>query len=199
MSPTVPLPYRPPWMTEELQDLQRLARRFSEQELVAHVERFHEQHQVDRTVWTRAGAAGLLGLSVPEEYGGSGDTFAHEAVVAIEQARAGDDSWGFVVHAIIVMHYLLAYGTEEQKQRWLPRMASGEFVGAVAMTEPGAGSDLKGVRTRAVRDGDHYVINGSKTFITNAGHADVIVVARTHERARLRGRAQGDLAHRRRD
>lgn len=183
MSPTAPLAYRSPWMNEELDDLRTLARRFCEDELAAHIDRFHEQHAVDREVWTKAGELGLLGLSIPEEYGGGGGTFAHEAVVALEQARAGDDSWGFVVHSIIVMHYVLAYGTEEQKKRWLPKMCTGEMVGAVAMTEPGAGSDLKRVRTRAVRDGDDFVVNGSKTFITNAGHADlIVVVARTGER-----------------
>ena len=183
MPPARPLPYRSSWMDDELQDLQALARRFCQDELAAHIERFHEQYCVDREVWTKAGDLGLLGLSIPTEYGGAGGTFAHEAVVAIEQARAGDDSWGFVVHSIIVMHYLLAYGTEEQKKKWLPKMVSGEMVGAVAMTEPGAGSDLKRVATRATRDGDHFVINGSKTFITNAGWADLIViVARTEPR-----------------
>ena len=180
MSPTAPLPYRSPWMNEELDDLRALARRFCEDELAAHIDRFHEQHAVDREVWTKAGELGLLGLSVPEEYGGGGGTFAHEAVVALEQARAGDDSWGFVVHAIIVMHYVLAYGTEEQKQRWLPKLCSGEYVGAVAMTEPGAGSDLKRVSTRAVRDGDDWLISGSKAWITSGGHADLyMVMART--------------------
>lgn len=183
MSPTKPLPYRSPWMDEELEDLAALARKFCTEELAANILRFHEQHEVDREVWTKAGELGLLGLSIPEEYGGGGGTFAHEAVVAIEQARAGDDSWGFVVHSTIVMHYILAYGTEEQKQKWLPKMVAGEMVGAVAMTEPGAGSDLKGIRTTAKREGDEFVINGSKTFITNAGHADlIVVVARTSPR-----------------
>ena len=182
MGPAAPLPYRSPWMDDELEDLQRLAATFS-REIFANIDRYSEQHQVDRDVWTKAGELGLLGLSVPEDYGGSGATFAHEAVVAIEQAKAGDDSWGFVVHAIIVTHYIVAYGTEEQKRKWLPKLCSGEWVGAIGMTEPGAGSDLKRVSTRAVRDGDEFIINGSKTFITNAGHADLIVlVARTCER-----------------
>ncbi|MGH8827894.1 MAG: acyl-CoA dehydrogenase family protein, partial [Jiangellaceae bacterium] len=139
-----------------------------------------DQRAVDREFWNRAGSAGLLCISVPEVYGGGGGTFAHEAVVLEEQAFADDDAFGNSVHSGIVAHYLLAYGSEEQKQRWLPKMASGELVGAIAMTEPGAGSDLQAVATTAKRDGDRYVINGSKTFISNGTHADlVIIVART--------------------
>jgi acyl-CoA dehydrogenase len=167
-------------MTEDLDLLRDLARTFFAKEVVPHQERFAEQKHVDRELWNKAGEVGLLCLSVPEEYGGGGGTFAHEAVLLEEQARAGDSSWGGSVHNGIVAHYLLAYGTEEQKRTWLPKLASGELVGAVAMSEPGAGSDLQGVRTRAVRDGDDYVIDGSKTFITNGGLADlVVVVAKT--------------------
>ncbi|MGW6937237.1 acyl-CoA dehydrogenase family protein [Lentzea sp. NPDC054927] len=168
------------WMDSDLDQLRQLARTFMEKEVTPHQERFAEQKQVDRDLWRKAGDVGLLCLSIPEEYGGGGGTFAHEAVLLEEQARAGDSSWGNSVHSGIVAHYLNSYGSEDQKQRWLPKLASGEYVGAIAMTEPGAGSDLQGIRTKAIRDGDEYVINGSKTFITNGAHADlVIVVAKT--------------------
>lgn len=180
--------YRSPWMDEELDDLAGLARTFIARELVPHQARFAEQHQVDRETWTAAGAAGLLCLSTPEQYGGGGGTFAHEAVLAREQAFAAEDSWGVGVHSTIVAHYLAAYGTEEQRQRWLPRLATGELVGAIAMTEPTTGSDLQSIRTRAVRDGDDLVLDGAKTFITNGTHGDlIIVVARTGEQSGGRG------------
>ena len=172
--------HRSPWMTEDLEDLRALARTFVEKEVVPHQARWAEQHMVDRDLWRAAGRAGLLCVSVPEEHGGGGGTFAHEAVIALEQARAADDAWGNAVHSVIVAHYLAAFGTEEQKRRWLPGMASGELVGAIAMTEPGTGSDLQAVRTRAVRDGDEYVVDGAKTFISNGTHCDlVVIVART--------------------
>jgi acyl-CoA dehydrogenase len=122
--------------------------------------------------WTKAGQAGLLLPDVPDQYGGGGGSFAHEAVVIEELARAGAHI-GFGVHSIVA-HYILTYGTEAQKQRWLPRMASAEMIGAIAMTEPDAGSDLHGIRTTARKDGEHYVINGSKTFITNAQNANLV-------------------------
>ncbi|GAB3489728.1 acyl-CoA dehydrogenase family protein [Flexivirga lutea] len=172
--------YRSPWLDEELTDLRQLARTFLAREVVPHQERWAEQHMVDRDLWRAAGAAGLLCTSIPQEYGGGGGTFAHEAVIAIEQALAADDAWGNQVHSTIVAHYLDAFGTPEQKQRWLPRMATGDLVGGIAMTEPGTGSDLQAVRTRAVRDGDDYLINGAKTFISNGTHGDLlVVVART--------------------
>jgi acyl-CoA dehydrogenase len=168
---------RSPWMTEELDDVRDLARTFCRNELTPHQQRWAEQKRVDREVWTTAGEVGLLALSVPEEYGGGGGTFAHEAVLYEEQARSGDSAWGVTVHNGIVAHYLLAYASEEKKREWLPKLASGEYVGAIAMTEPGTGSDLQSITTRAVRDGDHYVINGAKTFITNGALADLVVVA----------------------
>ncbi|CAM2972675.1 acyl-CoA dehydrogenase family protein [Skermania piniformis] len=164
------------WLTDELDALRDLVRGFFAKEIAPHSERFIEQHHVDRDLWTKAGDLGLLCMSVPEQYGGGGGTFAHEAVLLEEQARAGDSSWGVSLHNGIVAHYLLAYGTEEQKQAWLPKMASGEVVGAIAMTEPGTGSDLQNVQTKAIREGDEYVINGAKTFITNGGQADLIIV-----------------------
>lgn len=176
--------HRSPWMTEELEDLRKLTRTFLAKELVPHQERFAEQHMVDRDFWRKAGDAGLLCISIPQEYGGGGGTFEHESVIAIEQALVGDDGWANGVHSTIVAHYINAFGSEKQKQRWLPGMASGELVGAIAMTEPTTGSDLQRVRTRAVRDGDGYVINGSKTFISNGTHCDVvIIVARTGDEA----------------
>jgi acyl-CoA dehydrogenase len=129
-----------------------------------------------REVWTKTGAAGLLCASMPEEYGGAGGTFAHEAVINRELSLAGFDTSGAPLHSGIVAPYILHYGTEEQKRRWLPKLASGEMVGAIAMSEPGTGSDLQGVRTTAKRSGNGYVLNGSKTFITNGQHADLIVV-----------------------
>ncbi|MFD6071417.1 acyl-CoA dehydrogenase [Amycolatopsis sp. WAC 04182] len=165
------------WSTTELEDLRDLARTFCQKELVPNQERWAAEKKVDRELWTKAGEVGLLALSIPEEYGGGGGTFAHEAVLYEEQARSGDSAWGVTVHNGIVAHYILEYANEEQKKAWLPKFASGEMVGAVAMTEPGTGSDLQNIKTRAVRDGDHYVINGAKTFITNGFHADLVVVA----------------------
>lgn len=125
---------------------------------------------------------------MPEEYGGGGDDFRHEAVVLHEQGLAFDDAWGYSVHSSICAHYILEYGTEEQKKAWLPKLACGEYVAAIAMTEPGTGSDLQAVRTKAVRNGDEWVINGSKTFITNGTHCDlVIIVARTSDEPGAKG------------
>ncbi|MCP3716695.1 acyl-CoA dehydrogenase family protein [Paraburkholderia sp. CNPSo 3281] len=168
--------YRSPWITDDLVLFQDSIRKFIERELVPHEERWWKQQHVDREVWRKAGEFGMLCASIPEEYGGGGGTFAHEAIIALEQSRAMVSSLGTNVHSGIVAHYILRYGTEEQKRRWLPKMASGERVAAIAMSEPGAGSDLKSIKTRAVRDGDHYVINGSKTFISNGLLADLICV-----------------------
>lgn len=177
-----------PWMDEDLAALRDLARTFAARELAPHQERWREQHHVDRSLWTTAGKAGLLCLSIPEEYGGGGGTYAHEAVLLEEQNRVGDTAWGVAVHSMVAAHYLLAYGTDEQKRTWLPPMATGQVVAAIAMTEPGTGSDLKAVATRAHREGDEYVISGAKTFITNASQADlVIVVAKTDPEAGSRG------------
>jgi acyl-CoA dehydrogenase len=131
---------------------------------------------VPREVWRKAGAAGLLCPAIPEQYGGGGGTRLHSAVLIEEVARAGASGLGFGLHSDIVAPYILAYGTEEQKKTWLPKMAAGEAIGAIAMTEPGAGSDLQSVRTQALREGDELVINGQKTFITNGQNADVVIV-----------------------
>ncbi|MFI9508681.1 acyl-CoA dehydrogenase family protein [Nocardia sp. NPDC052566] len=164
-------------MDTDLDALAELARRFFEKECAPNEDRWGRQHHIDREVWNRAGELGLLCLSIPEEYGGGGGTFAHEAVALTEQVRGLAPSLGNPVHSGIVAHYVLAYGTEEQKRAWLPKMASGEIVGAIAMTEPGTGSDLQGIKTKAVQSGDQYVINGAKTFITNGYLADLVIVA----------------------
>ncbi len=174
--------YRGSWENEETDDLRDLTRSFLEKEAKPNLARWAEEHKIDREFWNKAGELGLLCVSIPEEYGGGGGTFAHEAVVLQEQGYIGDAAWGYAVHSTIVAHYINAIGTEEQKKRWLPGLASGELVGAIAMTEPGTGSDLQAVKTKAVLDGDEYVINGAKTFISNGTHADiVIIVARTND------------------
>ncbi|HYQ67934.1 acyl-CoA dehydrogenase family protein [Actinophytocola sp.] len=172
----MPLTQRSSWLDADLDSFRELAHSFCQKELAPNNERWSAAKQVDRELWRKAGEVGLLCLSIPEEYGGGGGTFAHEAVLLEEQARAGDDAWGNSVHSGIVAHYVNSCGTEEQKRRWLPALASGELVGAIAMTEPGTGSDLQNVKTKAIRDGDHYVLNGAKTFITNGAQAELIVV-----------------------
>jgi len=168
-----------PWMSEELVIFRDAVRKFVAAELVPHDERWAKQGHVDRDVWHKAGAMGILLCDIPEGYGGAGASFAHEAAVYEEVQRANITSFGKAVHSIVA-HYLLTYGSEEQKRAWLPKMATGELIAAIAMTEPGAGSDLQGVTTRAIREGDAYVINGAKTFITNGYMADLVcVVAKT--------------------
>ncbi|HET6829276.1 MAG TPA: acyl-CoA dehydrogenase family protein, partial [Ramlibacter sp.] len=135
------------------------------------------QHHADRSIWNKAGAAGLLCTAVPEAYGGGGGSFLHEAVICEEQMYSMSQAFSNNVHSGIVAHYLLAYASEAQKKRWLPRMATGELVAAIAMSEPGVGTDLQRIRTKAVLDGDHWRIQGAKTFITNGLHANLIVVA----------------------
>jgi acyl-CoA dehydrogenase len=185
--PTLDVP-RPAWMTEDVVVLEQQARRFIDAEFVPHLERWNEAGMYDREVWTKAGAVGLLCASMPEEYGGAGGSFAHEVAINRALSLAGFDAFGAPLHSGIVAPYILHYGTEEQKRRWLPRLATGELVGAIAMTEPGAGSDLQGVRTRAVKRGNGYVLDGAKTFISNGQHANlVIVVAKTDPGAGAKG------------
>ncbi|MEM7019126.1 MAG: acyl-CoA dehydrogenase family protein [Pseudomonadota bacterium] len=173
--------YRSPWMDEELEMLKEGVRKFFTREFVPDHKKWIEQGRVDQKAWAKAGEAGFLCAAIPDTYGGGGGNFAHEAVIAEELFRSGiGDGFANGVHSTIVAPYILQYGTEEQKQKWLPKMASGEMVGAIAMTEPGTGSDLQSVRTTAVKDGDSYVINGQKTFITNGQNAGlIIVVAKT--------------------
>jgi acyl-CoA dehydrogenase len=177
--------YKSPWLTPELEMLQEASRRFFEEQFVPREEEWAHNMLMDRSAWNEAGAMGLLCASIPEEYGGGGGSLAHDIVIFSEQSRALIGSFSNTVHSGIVAHYLLHYGTEEQKRRWLPGMASGELVGAIAMSEPDAGSDLQAIKTRARRQDEHYVVNGSKTFITNGYHADLVfVVARTDPEAK---------------
>ena len=171
---------KPSYMTEDLEIFSDALDKFIEQEMVPHYEDWKENKQVARELWNKAGEMGLLCPSAPEEYGGVGGSYAHEAVIIDRLSRKGVDGWGISLHNAIVAPYITHYGTEEQKQKWLPKLISGEMVGAIAMSEPGAGSDLQGVKTTAKMDGNEYVINGSKTFITNGGTANlIIVVAKT--------------------
>ncbi|MBO9523626.1 MAG: acyl-CoA dehydrogenase family protein [Nocardioidaceae bacterium] len=171
--------------TAEHEDFRKTARAFFEREVVPFHDQWEKDGIVPREIWTKAGELGLLCFDVGEEYGGAGvDDFRYNVVLSEEQTRAGASGPGFSVHSDIIVPYLSAIANEEQKQRWLPGCVTGEIVTAIAMTEPGAGSDLQGIRTSAVDKGDHYVLNGSKTFISNGIHADlVIVVARTNPEA----------------
>ena len=170
-----------PLFETEHEDFRKTARAFFEREVLPHHAQWEEDGIVPRDVWLAAGDAGLLCFDVPEEHGGAGvSDFRYNIVLSDEQTRCGASGPGFSVHTDIIVPYLTSLGTEEQKRRWLPGCVSGETITAIAMTEPGAGSDLQGVRTSAVDAGDHYVLNGSKTFISNGINADlVIVVART--------------------
>ncbi|WP_440824686.1 acyl-CoA dehydrogenase family protein [Psychrobacter cryohalolentis] len=140
-------------------------------------EQWRENGMIDREAWHEAGDMGFLCASMPEEYGGGGGDFGHEAAILLAQAQANQAGFGGMVHSGIVAPYILKHGTEEQKKAWLPKLATGESVGAIAMTEPTTGSDLQAIKTYAVKDGDDYIINGSKTFITNGQHTNLIVLA----------------------
>ena len=172
---------RPSILETEHEDFRATVRAFLDREVVPHHAQWEADGIVPREVWRRAGEVGLLCFDVDEAYGGAGTKdFRYNLVMAEELSRAGASGVGFPVHTDIIVPYISSLGTEEQKRRWLPGLVSGELVSAIAMTEPGAGSDLQGIRTSAVDAGDHWVLNGSKTFISNGIHADlVIVVART--------------------
>ena len=179
----------PDLFTSEHEDFRKTARTFYEREVVPHHDQWEQDGIVPRDLWVKAGEAGLLCFDVAEEYGGAGvDDFRYNVILSEEQTRANASGPGFSVHTDIIVPYLSSLGTDEQKQRWLPGTVTGEIITAIAMTEPGAGSDLQGIRTTAVDKGDHYLLNGSKTFISNGINADlVIVVARTDPEAGHKG------------
>lgn len=162
--------------TTEHEAFRETVRKFYEKEVIPYTERYESQQHVDRELWNKAGELGLLCATMPEEYGGSGVDRLYTMILIEEQAYAGDSATGFSLHSDIVANYLLNFGNDRQKQYWLPKMASGEVVTAIAMTEPGTGSDLQAVRTSAVLDGDDYVINGSKIFITNGYLCEMAIV-----------------------
>ena len=171
--------FTPRWLDEELSMFRESVGRFLEAEVIPKDEEARKRGHIGHELWRKAGEMGILCTDIPEEYGGAGGDFRHEAVVADEMGRRGLTGMNHSVHSIVA-HYFLNHGTDEQKQKYLPRMARGELVGAIAMTEPGAGSDLQGIRAHAKKDGENYVLNGSKTFISNGYLAGVVlVVAKT--------------------
>lgn len=183
----MPIDFSPSWMTPELHMVRDTAIRFIESEMAPHDEEARKHGHVGHDIWRKAGEVGLLCADIPEQYGGGGGDFRHEVVFYEEMARRSLTGMNASVHSIVA-HYLLNHGTEAQKERYLPRMARGELVGAIAMTEPGAGSDLQALRTRAEKRGDAYVINGAKTFISNGYLAGlVLVVAKTDPAQRAKG------------
>ena len=161
---------------EDHESFRDQVRRFIDKEIVPYHAQWEADGIVPRALWLKAGSAGLLCVTVAEEYGGAGGDYGHSAVLIEELARANATAVGFTTHSEIVANYLVAYGSAAQKEKWLPKMVSGEMIAVIAMTEPGAGSDLRSIRTSARRDGDEYVISGQKTFITNGGNADLAVV-----------------------
>ncbi|HEX8988368.1 MAG TPA: acyl-CoA dehydrogenase family protein [Rhodocyclaceae bacterium] len=167
--------HRAAWADEDVEAFRRTVQQFIQKEFVPQLANWQKQKRPDAEAWLAAGRVGLLLPDVPEEYGGAGGSFAHQCVVIEELARAGVN-FGSALQSIVA-RYLLAYGSEQQKREWLPRMARGELVAAIAMTEAGAGSDLQGIRTTARRDGEHYVINGGKTFISNGALAGLVCLA----------------------
>jgi len=174
---------------EEHEMFRQAFRRFVEKEVAPYHEQWEKEGMVAREAWLKAGSQGFLGLDVPEEYGGGGvKDFRYNAIVTEELIRVGASGAAFSLHNDVIVPYLVAYSNEEQKQRWLPKVCSGEGITAIAMTEPNTGSDLASVRTTAIREGDHYVLNGQKTFISNGILADiVVVVAKTNPEARHGG------------
>jgi acyl-CoA dehydrogenase len=187
--PAIDLP-PPAWMQDpEIALLADSAARFFEREATPErIQKWRDDGQVERAFWRQAGEAGLLGVAIPTEYGGSGGDFRHDVALVEQVVKHGVEGFALSLHNVIILPYVLAHGTEEQKQRWLPRLCSGESVAAIAMSEPGAGSDLQAIRTTALRDGNGYRINGAKTFISNGQIADfIIVVAKTDPAAGGKG------------
>ncbi|MAS43882.1 MAG: acyl-CoA dehydrogenase [Rhodobacteraceae bacterium] len=165
------------WMNDEHQMLEDMTSKFITDAWTPNYAKWRANGIMDREAWNQAGENGLLLASIPEEYGGAGGDFGHEAIIHMVAARLNLASWGIGVHSAIVAHYILAYGSEAQKAKWLPKMATGELVAAIGITEPGTGSDLQRIRTRADKNGNGYKINGQKTFITNGQTADLILLA----------------------
>ncbi|MDX1497330.1 MAG: acyl-CoA dehydrogenase family protein [Salinisphaeraceae bacterium] len=163
--------------SSEHEDFRSTVKRFIADEIMPHQERWEEQQHVDREIWNRAGELGMLCMTMPEEYGGFGADRLYPTILMEELAYAGDSGIGFPLHSDIVANYINNFANDEQKATWLPKMATGEWVTAIAMTEPGTGSDLQGIKTTAVEDGDDYIINGSKIFITNGYLCDMAIVA----------------------
>ncbi len=183
----MPFDFSPSWMDSDLETFAGSAARFVETEVLREDEAARKRGSVGHAIWRRAGELGMLCTDIPEEFGGGGGDFRHEAIIIDQMARRGLTGMSTSVHSIVA-HYLLNHGTPGQKQRFLPRLARGEIVGAIAMTEPGAGSDLQGIRTRALPAGNQYILNGSKTFITNGSLAGVVlVVAKTDPAQGARG------------
>ena len=180
---------RPEWLDQEdVNIFYEAVKGFIEKECLPHGDRWEKAGVVDRDIWTKAGEAGLLCPAAPEEYGGAGGDWRHDYVFHMAVSELGVDGWGASLHNSIVAPYIWHYGSEDQKKRLLPKMISGEYVGAIAMSEPAAGSDLQGIKTTAKKDGNGYRINGSKTFITNGGTANfIIVVAKTDPAAGAKG------------
>ncbi|WP_299354874.1 acyl-CoA dehydrogenase family protein [uncultured Shimia sp.] len=175
------------WMQEEHHAFGDSVRRFFDEEFQPHRDQWKGDGYIPKEFWQKSADIGILGATIPEAYGGLGLSRHFDAVTYLEQAKIGDSGWGFSVHNIAT-HYITGFGTEQQKEKWLPKLASGEMVAAIAMTEPGTGSDLQAVKTTAIKDGNEYLINGSKTFITNGGSADLIVlVAKTDPTSRSKG------------
>lgn len=169
--------YRSPWMTDELDMLRTTARRFFEEEVAPKADKFRKQHHIDRDVWEKAGELGLLCMSIPEEYGGMGTSIAHEVIMMEEQARICDTTFGFIPGALNSPGFFHGTASHEQLLKWMPDIAAGKKMIAVAITEPDAGTDVKALRTTARREGDEYVLNGSKTFCTLGQQADMVLVA----------------------
>lgn len=164
------------WNEDEHELYAESVRRFFADEMVPNIERWNEQGCVDREFWLKAGEAGIMGGSVPEEFGGSEGGFGFDSIALYEQARAADSGWGYGIQSIVI-HYILTYGSDEQKREWLPKLLAGEFIAALAMTEPGGGSDVQSIRTTAIKSGNQYAISGSKIFITNGQSADLVILA----------------------
>ncbi|MCK5747886.1 MAG: acyl-CoA dehydrogenase family protein, partial [Oricola sp.] len=170
------------WASDEHRMFAETTRKLFDAEMAPNVDKWAEQGIVDREFWRKVGEQGVMGGSIAEEYGGFGGGIGFDALTVYEQGRTGDTGWGYGIQSIVI-HYLDAYGSEEEEKKWLPRLISGESVAAIAMTEPGTGSDLQNVQTYAEKDGNHYKINGSKIFITNGHTADIIVIVTKTDRS----------------